>query len=298
MAWTQTLLLVDGHAYAYRSFHAIRGLTSPTGLPTNAIYGFIKTIHKLRADLRPTHLAVVWDGGLAAERMDLLPQYKANRPPMPADLEAQMDGMVAWLDASGIASVREDDVEADDRIASLARGAARGGFGVVIASSDKDFMQLVSPQICLFNPNDPRGKLWTSDEVRAKAGVSPDQIVDWLSLIGDTVDNIPGVPGVGPKTSTALLQRFGSCDQLYDQLVQVDSDKLRESLRQSVAAVRRNQQMIRLKDDLPPTAPLEDLQPRAQQVERLRDLYGQWGFRSLLETIGGSAGMKQGDLFA
>src|SRR5580765_6125140 len=138
------LLIVDGHAYAYRAFHAIRELRSPTGQPTNAIYGFIKMLAKMRATLAPSHLIVVWDGGLSAERMAALPEYKAQRPAMPADLAAQIDELVAYLGAAGLASYCGDGVEADDYIACVARRAARAGVDVVIASSDKDFMQLVS----------------------------------------------------------------------------------------------------------------------------------------------------------
>ena len=192
------LLIVDGHAYAYRAFHAIRQLSSPTGAPTNAIYGFIKMLGKLQAQLAPSHVLVVWDGGLAAERMAEHPEYKAQRPSMPDALEQQMTGIVSYLEAAGIASLCRDGVEADDWIAAIALRAAPE-VPVVIASSDKDFMQLVSPQIGLMNPNDKSEKVWSADEVRAKTGVEPCQIVDWLSLIGDAVDNIPGVPGVGPK---------------------------------------------------------------------------------------------------
>src|SRR6266496_2191680 len=166
------MLIVDGHAYAYRSFHAIRQLSSPSGAPTNAIYGFIKALGKMRAQLVPTHAAVVWDGGLHAQRIEAHPDYKAQRPPMPAG-------------------------------------------------------------------------------VQAKSGVAPEQIVDWLSLIGDAVDNIPGVPGIGPKTAAELLNQFGSAEALYARLGEVKSDRHRASLQAASAAVRRNQLLIRLRDDSP-----------------------------------------------
>ena len=204
------LLIVDGHAYAYRAFHAIRDLRSPDGRPTNAIYGFVKMLAKMRAAVEPTHLMVVWDGGLSAERVARLPEYKAQRPEMPDDLKPQLDEIVEYLKAAGIASFCGDGVEADDYIACLARRAADAGMTVVIASSDKDFMQLVSARVGLLNPNDKSETVWTDEQVRAKAGVEPSQIVDWLSLMGDTVDNIPGVPGVGPKTAADLLNQFGS----------------------------------------------------------------------------------------
>ncbi len=205
----ERLLIVDGHAYAYRAFYAIRSLNSPTGAATNAIYGFFRMLDKLVATAKPSQVVVVWDGGLAPERMKLLPGYKAQRPPMPAELERQIDEITAYLRAASIASCMQESCEADDGIASLTRQAVAAGWEVVIASSDKDFMQLVSPQVHLLNPNDKTETFWGVEEVRAKTGVEPTQIVDWLSLVGDSVDNIPGVPGVGVKTAAHLLRQFG-----------------------------------------------------------------------------------------
>jgi DNA polymerase-1 len=278
------LLLIDGHAYAYRAFHAIRGLTSPAGQPTNAIFGFIKSLEKLRSRLQPTHLAVIWDGGLSEERMRALPEYKAQRPPMPDDLEQQLDGIVAYLEAAGIASLCEDGVEADDWIAALALDAARE-MSVVIASSDKDFMQLVSPRIGLVNPNDKVERVWGREEVIAKCGVAPEQVVDWLSLVGDSVDNIPGVAGVGSKTSAELLAQFQTVEALYQRLSEVRSERLRENLRVAEAQVRRNQSLVRLRTDAGRRVTLEQLQPGEVQAARLRGLYEGWGFRSLAAAL-------------
>lgn len=278
------LLLVDGHAYAYRSFHAIRSLSSPTGAPTNAIFGFIKAIGKMQAQLAPTHVAVVWDGGLHASRTEEHPAYKAQRPPMPDSLEEQIEGITAWLQAAGFASLCREGVEADDWIADLARRASPA-VPVVIASADKDFMQLTDPRVGLLNPNDKSEKIWTAEDVRAKTGVAPEQIVDWLSLIGDSVDNIPGVPGVGPKTATDLLTQFGSVDTLYARLGEVKSERIRNALAGAETAVRRNQRLIRLKEEEPPVA-LDALAVRRPDVPRLRELLGGWGFRSLLAALG------------
>jgi len=274
---------VDGHAYAYRAFHAIRQLSSPTGAPTNAVYGFIKALGKMQARLAPTHLLVVWDGGLAAERMTALPEYKSQRPPMPDSLEEQIAAINRYLSAAGIAALCQEGVEADDWIASVARQAVAAGLAVVIASSDKDFLQLVSPRVGLLNPNDKSEKIWTADDVRAKAGVAPDQIVDWLSLIGDTVDNIPGVPGVGPKTAADLLQQFGSVEALFERLDEVKSQRLRAGFESSAEKVRRNQQLIRLKDDLPGHFDLGSTLVKLPDPEQLWPLYAEWGFKSLLE---------------
>ena len=283
MPTANRLLIVDGHAYAYRSFHAIRHLNSPSGAPTNAIYGFIKTLGKMRDQLAPTHVAVIWDGGLHAQRMEAHPDYKAQRPPMPENLEKQIDGVVQYLEAAGMASFCREGVEADDWIARMAPRFA-SVMPVVIASSDKDFMQLVSPQVGLLNPNDKSEKIWTAADVRAKSGVAPEQIVDWLSLIGDSVDNIPGVPGVGPKTATELLNQFGSVEALYARLGELKSERLRASLQAEGPAVRRNQELIRLRDDSP-DVPLEELALRQPIEGRLRELFTEWGFKSLLAAL-------------
>ena len=287
------LLIVDGHAYAYRAFYAIRELRSPSGRPTNAIYGFVKMLDKMRAGIKPTHSIVVWDGGLSADRMLALPEYKAHRPEMPDDLRSQLDEIVGYLKAARIESFQREGVEADDYIACLARQASHAGMTAVIASSDKDFMQLVSPQVGLLNPNDKSETVWTDEQVRAKTGVEPSQIVEWLALIGDSVDNIPGVPGVGPKTATDLLNRFGSVKELLGSLDEVKQAKLQASLRVSVAAVRRNLDLVRLQDDLPCDFSPEILMDKPADPGQLGELFRRWGFRKMLEDLEAASGMRQ-----
>ena len=287
------LLIIDGHAYAYRAFHAIRNLRSPAGRPTNAIYGFIKMLAKLRAAIEPSHLMVVWDGGLSAERVIRWPEYKAQRPDMPEDLKPQLDDLVDYLKAAGVASYCGPGVEADDYIACLARRAVDVGMTVVIASSDKDFMQLVSARVGLSNPNDKSETIWTDGQVRAKTGVGPSQIVDWLSLMGDTVDNIPGVPGVGPKTAADLLGQFGSVATLYGRLDEVKSERLRTALRGAADAVRRNRELVRLRDDLPCEFSPDALAEKPVDTGRLRELYQRWGFKGMLAALEGLARERQ-----
>jgi DNA polymerase I len=287
------LLIVDGHAYAYRAFYAIRELRSPAGRPTNAIYGFAKMLARMRESVRPTHLTVVWDGGLSAARVADLPDYKAQRPEMPDDLRLQLDGIVSYLNAAGVASFRRDGVEADDYIACLARHAAAAGMTVIIASADKDFMQLVSPVVGLLNPNDKSETVWTQEQVRAKTGVDPAQIVDWLGLMGDSVDNIPGVPGVGPKTAATLLNQFGSVTGVYARLAEVKSDKLREALRVSAADVQRNLKLVRLQDDLPCDFSPEEFMEKPADVRRLAELFRQWGFNGMLKALEMPADSRQ-----
>jgi DNA polymerase-1 len=190
----------------------------------------------------------------------------------------------------------QDGVEADDWIAALALAAERASLPVVIASADKDFLQLVRDGIRLLNPNDKTDRLWTSADVSAKTGVTPERIVDWLSLMGDAVDNIPGVPGIGPKTAADLMNRFGSLDVLYARLEEVTPERVRETLRASRTAVFRNREMVRLRGDLAPAVELETLRRRPPDVQRLRAIYSACGFRTMLAELQPAAPV-QGGLF-
>src|SRR5262245_34607649 len=212
---------------------------------------------------------------------------------MPRELEQQLDGIVHYLQAAGLASLCRDGVEADDWIAALARHAAEQ-VPVVIASSDKDFMQLVSPRIGLMNPNDKAERIWKADDVRMRTGIAPSQVVDWLSLVGDSVDHIPGVPGIGPKTAAELLQQLGSVDGIYSRLSEVKSERLRASLQGAGEIVRRNQRLIRLREEQP-SVPIEELALRAPDASRLRELYDTWGFKTLLAQLSGPP-LRQGAL--
>lgn len=287
------LLIIDGHAYAYRAFYAIRALRSPEGRPTNAIYGFIKMLEKMVSSLRPEYVAVIWDGGLSAERVALMPHYKAQRPETPDDLKPQFDEIAGYLKAAGVVSLCGEGIEADDYIASLARRAELAGVNVVIASSDKDFMQLVSPRIGLFNPNDKTGVIWSSVQVREKIGVEPEQVVDWLSLVGDTVDNIHGVPGIGTKTASDLLGKFGTIANLYARLAEVKPERLRCALAGAAEMARQNVEMVRLRDDLPCQFSPADYRVKPPEVEKLRDLYRNWGFKGMLAMLEGAASSHQ-----
>ena len=286
-------MIVDGHAYAYRAFYAIRSLSSPEGRPTNAIYGFIKMLGKMRARVNPSHLIVVWDGGLSAERQEALPGYKAQRPEMPSDLSVQLDEITGYLAAANISSYCAEGVEADDHIAFVTQAATEAGMEVVIASADKDFMQLVAPGVGLLNPNDKTETIWAAEQVRGKTGVEPEQIGDWLSLLGDSVDNIPGVPGVGPKTATDLLKQFGSVSELYRRLDEVKSERIRGALRAAEADVKRNQSLVRLKTEVGGEFSADALVARPADTQKLMGLYRAWGFRSMLAELEAAQSKQQ-----
>jgi DNA polymerase-1 len=211
-------------------------------------------------------------------------------------MEQQLDQIVSWLKASNFGSYIKDGCEADDCIAAMTKRASAAGYEVVIASSDKDFMQLVSDHVWLHIPTDKEQPLWNREHVRAKSGVEPGQIVDWLALIGDTVDNIPGVPGVGPKTASDLLNQFGSVDGIYNRIGEISSERLRASLQASVEVVRRNQELVRLNEKVECGPPVEDLAVREGDFDSLHHLYEGWGFRTFLYELQ-QARLKKTDFF-
>jgi DNA polymerase-1 len=249
----------------------------------------------MRQTLEVAHLIVVWDGGLSEQRLAALPGYKAQRPEMPDDLRWQLDELVEYLTAAGLTGYCGEGVEADDYIGCLAREAAGAGWGVVIASSDKDFMQLVSDRVGLLNPNDKTGQIWGHEQVMAKAGVMPEQVADWLALMGDAVDNIPGVPGVGTKTAAALLQQFGSVEKLFNRLNEVKSEKLRTALQDAMAAVRRNLELVKLHDVVCEFMP-EKLAIKPVNREKMRGLLQRWGFKGMLAELVAQSPEQQAEL--
>ncbi len=258
------LLLVDGHYYLYRSFFAIRGLSNSKGEPTNAIYGFCKAFRKMLADLKPDRVAVVWDSGLPERRTTLQPQYKQNRTEMPELLRPQERWLEANISLFGPASVSLPNTEADDLIASYAVAAVERGWEVVIATNDKDILQLASDQIVIYSTakvdvGTESFALLGPEAVRKKWGVEPAQIAEVLALTGDSSDNIPGVPGVGGKTAAVLVNQHGTVENLLANLSAVGSDTLRAKLEASRDLILANRQMVALDLDHGLPAPLDSL---------------------------------------
>ncbi len=283
------LLLVDGHYYLYRSFFAIRGLTNSRGEPTNAIYGFCKALRKMIVDVKPGLVAVIWDCGLPARRTTLQPEYKQNRPSMPGEMRSQE----AWLQKNvplfGPASLRLPDTEADDLIASYALAAQREGIEVIVATNDKDILQIVSPAIRIYSTAKTDAgtaghALLGEAEVRVKWGVDPAQIAEVLALTGDTSDNIPGVPGVGEKTAAQLIRDFGSVNALLERAAEIKSDKVREKILASRDLILANRRMVALDDDLPLPVPVSGLTLRPD-FPALIDAVRECEFKSLLKEI-------------
>ncbi|GAA5001124.1 DNA polymerase I [Pseudoluteimonas lycopersici] len=280
------LVLIDGSSYLFRAFHALPPLSNAAGEPTGALFG---VVNMLRAHLKeaPDYLAFVVDASGPTFRDDLDPQYKANRPPMPDELRAQVEPMMQIVAAQGIPILRVSGVEADDVIGTLALQAANDGIDVVISTGDKDFAQLVRPGVQLVNTMSG-SKLDTDESVVEKFGVHPGQIVDYLALMGDKVDNIPGVDKCGPKTAAKWLGEYGDLDAVIANADKVGG-KIGENLRAALPRLPLNRQLATIKTDVALDEAPSDLALRERDVESLRTLYARYGFNQALKELDGGA---------
>jgi len=283
------ILLFDGHSLAYRSYYAIRGLTTRSGLPVNAVFGFWRALLKTLREYPSAYCAVVFDAGGITFRHELYPAYKATRKPIPEDLASQLPLIERLLAALGIPALTEPGVEADDVIASIARRAADSGMDCLIVTSDKDLAQLVDERISLIRPTG-RGKeigeqIIDPEGVKEQYGVDPDRIVDLLALVGDASDNVPGVPGVGEKTAKRLLREFGSLDRLLEGAKSVSNVRIRENLRIYADDARRARSLIKLKSDIPIGDPRELCRLRGIDREALGTFFNDVEFKSALNEL-------------
>ena len=276
----KTLLLMDGAAMAYRAFYAIQNLSSSAGQPTNALFGFIRMANQLAAQWHPTHRAVVFDAGLPAARMALLPSYKQQRPPMPDPLRSQFPLIEEFLRCAGIPVLRVEGQEADDTMASLAALAAAEAAETLLATSDKDLLQLVSASVAAVSPV-KGGVRCGPPEVAERLGVAPEQVVDWLAMAGDNADGIPGVPGIGGKTAAKLLGQFGSLMQILARLDEVRPEHVRESLRSHGEELKRNLGLVRLDTTLDCVPAWDALARQAEPFDAVVPFYNRLGFHSL-----------------
>ncbi|MFV0338875.1 MAG: 5'-3' exonuclease H3TH domain-containing protein [Chthoniobacterales bacterium] len=285
------LLLVDAHYFLYRSFFAIRNLRASDGRPTNAIYGYAKALRKMRSDLEPTHAATIWDCGIPDRRMELQPAYKQQRPPMPDDLQAQQAPIEAMCPLLGFHNLSLEKTEADDLIASYAQSAVQLGYEVVVATADKDILQIVAPNIRIYSTSKTDLKdsgssyaLLGELEVSEKWGVPPASIADILALTGDSADNIPGVPGVGQKTAAKLIQQFSTIEKLLAELPEVSNEKLREKIQAASDLLHQNREMVRLDKNIPLPVPIDALSHQPN-FEALADFLRNCEFKSLLKEV-------------
>ncbi len=277
-----TLYLVDGSSYIYRAYFAIRHLSSPSGHPTNAIYGFIQMLLKLLKEHEPTRVAVVFDAGRTTFRTEMYPEYKANRVAMPDDLRVQMEPIREVVRAFNIATLELPGFEADDLIGTLAgRFAAEGG-NVVVVTGDKDLMQIVTDRVTLLDTM--KGKASGIADVVERFGVGPELVIDILGLAGDTSDNIPGVPGIGEKTATKLIQEFGSLDRLLERAGEVKG-KIGEKLREFRDQALLSRRLATIECNVPLEVPPESLHSREPDQETLNAFFKKFGFTTLIKEL-------------
>ena len=289
--WSVTLLLIDGHYYVYRSFHAIQSLRNSRGEPTNAIFGFVKTVRKMLKDLRPDFAAVFWDEGLPEKRVALQPAYKQQRESMPETMVPQVDFIREFCRPMGIVSIAKPNAEADDLMACYVIEAETRQIESILATNDKDLFQLVNDSVKIYstnktdlkNPKDPHALLGIP-EITEKWGVPPQGIGEVLALTGDSVDNIPGVEGIGQKTAAALIREFGTVERLLANLDQVPNAKLREKLASNRTKIEQNREMVRLELDHRIEIPVAELKICPDYPSYIAGLK-KCEFRSLLAEV-------------
>ena len=277
----ENLLLIDGMANAYRAFYAIRGLTTSRGFPSNAVYGFIQILRKVLAEYQPDYVAIAGDAKGPTFRHDLYKEYKGNRKPMPPDLSVQLplikrvaEGYrIPWLELSGY--------EADDILARLTGEARDRGIKTYILTGDKDMMQLVDEMVSVISPH-KAGKIFDAAAVEEHYGIPPAKIGDLLALMGDSSDNVPGVPGVGAKTAVKLLKEYHTLEGVLEHAGEVKNSRVRENLVTYADQARFSRQLVELKTDIPLEWNWEDLRKQDPDLERLRELFGELEFKKLL----------------
>lgn len=278
------LVLVDGSGFIFRAFFAIPSMSSPDGVPVNAVYGFTNMLSRLIREHEGQPMAVIFDAGRKTFRNDIYPEYKAHRPEPPEDLRPQFDLIRQATEVFGVPAVELPGWEADDLLATYARLTVEQGGSCTIISSDKDLMQLVRDGVSLKDPM--KQKAIGPDEVLAKFGVSPDKVVDVQALMGDSTDNVPGVPGIGPKGASQLINEYGSLEAVLEAAPSMKPSKRRQNLIDHAEAARISRQLVLLADQVEVPCPVDELRMREPDAEALRNWLESMGFSSILQRMG------------
>jgi len=276
------LVLIDGSSYLYRAFHALPSLTNSHGEPTGALHGVLNMINKLVREEPTTHVAVVFDAPGKTFRDELFAAYKATRPPMPDELRSQVEPILAAVRAMGLPLLQIEGVEADDVIGTLCKRGADAGLRVLVSTGDKDMAQLVNEHVTLVNTMSD--SVLDRNGVKEKFDVFPEQIIDYLALVGDTSDNIPGVPKVGAKTAAKWLNQYGSAESIIEHADEI-AGKVGDSLRENIEQLRLSQQLATIKLDVDLPLTIDDLQRGAANTEDLRSIFGRYELRTLLRQV-------------
>lgn len=278
----KSFILVDGSSYLFRAYHAMPPLTNAEGKPTGAVYGVINMLRKLIKETQPHPLAVVFDTKQKNFRHELFPTYKANRIEMPEDLAVQIEPLHRLIVAMGVPLIAVPGIEADDVIATLAFEAKAAGYQVIISTGDKDFAQLVEKDITLVNTM--TNTIMTEEAVKEKFGVSPNQMIDYLALVGDSVDNIPGIPKVGPKTAQKWLSTYGSLDNLIAHQIELPG-KIGENFRNNLPQLALSKALVTIRHDFTLPVTFASLLPTPPETATLAGLFKQLGFNSWLKDL-------------
>jgi len=273
--------IIDGNSYIHRAYHAIRGLKNSDGFPTNAVYGFTNMLMKIMEE-SPEYIAVVFDAAKKSFRNNIYPEYKANRPPMDEELAVQIPYIKKLVNAFNIPVIVEEDVEADDVIATLTN-LFGDKFDIVIISSDKDLMQLLSSNVIMWDTL--KNVKYSPESVKDKFGVKKDFIIDYLSLVGDSSDNIPGVKGIGPKTAVKLIEKFGTIENIYENLENISHKKTRQLLEAGKDNAFLSKSLVRLKNNLKLSLDNESLKFKSYNLKELESLFKELEFTSLLKKF-------------
>jgi len=279
----ESLYLLDGSSYLFRAYHALPPLSNSRGVPTGAVYGFINMLLKIIREKRPDALVVVFDAPGPTERHERFADYKANRPQMPDELSQQVPYIHRVVEAMRIPLLMRTGQEADDLIGSLARRAEEEGRQVIIVTGDKDMLQLVGPRIQVYDSM--KEKVYGEPEVLERFGVIPGQVVEVMGLMGDTIDNIPGVRGIGEKTARSLVQQFGTIEEMLARLPEVKSTKVREILMSQAEQARLSRSLALIRTDLPVEADLEQLRLKEHDKAALQALFRELEFTGLQQAF-------------
>jgi DNA polymerase-1 len=289
----ETLYIIDGHSYLYKAYYAIRDLSNSRGMPTNAIYGFVQMLNKLIRECQPKCLAVIFDHPGPSFRNNLFADYKAHRPPTPDDLRIQIPWVKRILTAMGVTLIEQEGVEADDVIGTLASTASHQGLNVGIVTADKDLFQLVSESVTILRAQPESIDVYDRQKVKEKIGVFPEQVVDFIALVGDTSDNIPGVPSIGPKTAAQLLSEFGTLGNLLANTQRIANEKRRQVVEKNREQALLSQRLASIKMDVELPVKLQDFSWEFQPNEELVELYRELEFYSLLEGMRAAGPKRQ-----
>jgi len=279
----ETVYLVDGTAYIHRAYHAVRNLSNSHGFPTNAIFGFSKMLLKLLADKNPLYLAVVFDSKGPTFRHAIYEQYKANRPPMPDEMAQQIPFIKEIVINFSVKMVEMPGYEADDIIGTMARMVEDEGYRVVMVTGDKDFRQLITPRVSMWDTM--KDKVTDKIAIREVYGIEPVQMIDVMGLAGDASDNVPGVPGVGEKTALKLVKEFGSFDQVLEQADHVKGEKLKKNLKAFRESAIMSRKLVTINRFVPLETDMEELKVGPPEQEKLARIFRKLEFKELWDQF-------------